>query len=144
MQIFYVMIHHFTNIIHIDGREYTLLSNPLSIYFEMKKISIEGYCTSCWEGYLSDWDIVDERLYLVDVLPCFTDEEGEKVVTMENLFPGQDEIFANWYTGELLALDGDMQNYVHLGDGPICGKHIHIQIKDGVVTDFRVEESRKE
>ena len=67
----------FTNYIHVEGVEFSLASNPLLPFLEMKDIAVEGYCNCCDDGYVTDWDITDNKLYLVDIYPCFTDEEGE-------------------------------------------------------------------
>jgi len=136
------MTAQFTNSIRIDGNGFSLADNPLAPLLEEKGITIEGYCTACWDGYLSDWDITDNKLYLVDVVPCFTDEEGEKIMTMDYLFPGQDKVFANWYTGELLIQEGDLLNYVHMGYASTYEKHIHIKIKTGVIIETRIEDNR--
>jgi hypothetical protein len=98
--------------------------------------------TTCWNGYLSDWDIIDNKLYLIDVFPCFTDEEGENIMSMENLFPEQDRVFAHWYSGELTIQKGELLNYVHRGYESAYEEHIYIKIEDGIVVDTWVEDNR--
>lgn len=136
------MTAQFPNNIHIDGKEYYLATNPLSSYLESKNITIEGYCTGCWDGYLSEWDIIDDKLYLVDVSPCFTDEEGERILTMDNLFPGQDKVFAEWYSGELLLKHGELLHYVHAGYESVYETHIRIKIEKREVAEVSVEDNR--
>lgn len=136
------MTAQLTNNIFIEGHEYSLASDPLKPYLEENDIKIEGYMTACWNGYLTDWDIADNKLYLIDVSPCFTDEEGENIMSMENLFPEQDKVFAQWYSGELTIQKGELLNYEHMGYESTYEKHIFIKIKDGVVVDTRVEDNR--
>src|SRR5690554_5843576 len=100
------MAEHLTNNIRIDGHDYSLASNPFRNYLEINNITIEGYCNVCNEGYLTDWDLIDNKLYLVDVTPCYTDEEGEMVMSMEYLFPGEERVFADWFSGELEIFKG--------------------------------------
>lgn len=138
------MTAQFTNNIFFEGREYSLASDPLKPYLEAKDITIEGYISGCWNGYISDWDIIDNKLYLIDVSPCYTDEEGERIMSMQYLFPGQDSVFAKWFSGELTIQNGELLNYVHMGYESTYEEHIYIKIKDGVVVDTRVEDNRGE
>lgn len=136
------MTAQLTNNIFIEGHEYSLASDPLKPYQEENDIKIEGYMTTCWNGYLSDWDIIDNKLYLIDVFPCYTDEVGEKIMSMENLFPEQDKVFAQWFSGELTIQKGELLNYVHMGYESTYEEHIYIKIEDGIVVDTRVEDNR--
>lgn len=136
------MTAQLTNNIFIEGHEYSLASDPLKPYLEENDIKIEGYMTTCWNGYLSDWDIIDNKLYLIDVFPCFTDEEGENIMSMENLFPEQDRVFAHWYSGELTIQKGELLNYVHMGYESAYEEHFYIKIEDGIVVDTWVEDNR--
>ena len=136
------MTAQLTNNIFIEGHEYSLASDPLKPYLEENDIKIEGYMTTCWNGYLSDWDIIDNKLYLIDVFPCFTDEEGENIMSMENLFPEQDKVFAQWYSGELTIQKGELLNYVHMGYESTYEEHVYIKIENGIVVDSRVEDNR--
>lgn len=136
------MTAQFTNNIYIEGHEYSLASDPLKPYLVENDISIEGYMTACWDGYLTDWDIIDNKLYLIDVFPCYTDDEGEKIMTMENLFPNQERVFAKWYSGELTIQKGELFNYVHKGYESTYEEHVYIKIENGIVVDTRVEDNR--
>jgi len=137
-----IMSAQITNNIIIDGKEHQLAANPLGYYLDINNITIEGYCTSCWDGYLSDWDLIDNKLYLVDVFPCFTDEEGEKIMTMDNLFPEQDKVFAEWFTGELLIQKGELLNYVDMGYESTYEEHLFIEIEKGMAINARIEDNR--
>ena len=132
----------FTNYIHVEGVEFSLASNPLLPFLEMKGIAVEGYCNCCGDGYVTDWDITDNKLYLVDIYPCFTDEEGEKIMSMENLFPGQEIVFANWYSGNMTIVKGELLDYVHSEDNSIYEEHHYYEIYKGEVVSVRIEDNR--
>ncbi len=136
------MAEHLTNNIRIDGHDYSLASNPLRHYLEMNNITIEGYCTVCNEGYLTDWDLIDNKLYLVDVTPCYTDEEGEMVMSMEHLFPGEERVFADWFSGELEIYKGEMLDYSQINFKSTFEEHIYIEIKEGEIVNTYVEDNR--
>lgn len=63
-------------------------------------------------------------------------------MTLENLLPGQEKDFANWYTDELFIQEGDLLNYVHMRYASTFVKHIHMKIENRVVVDTRVEVNR--
>lgn len=136
------MTAQLTNNILIEGHEYSLASEPLKPYLEENNIAIEGYINGSCNGYLSDWDITDNKLYLIDVFPCYTDEVGEKIMSMENLFPEQEKVFAKWYSGEITIQKGELLNYVHMGYESTYEEHVYIKIEDGIVVDSRVEDNR--
>ena len=138
------MAAKFENIIHIEGEEYSLETEPLHVYLETKGIKIEGYCNCCDDGYVTDWDIIDNNLYLVDIYPCFTDEEGEEIMSMDNLFPNRDNVFASWYSGELTILKGELLEYSYSKNQSIYEEHHYYIIDRGRVVSVRVEDNRLE
>lgn len=136
------MTAQFRNLIFFDGETHSLSADPLASYLRSKDISIKSTCTACWDGYLSEWEIIGTELYLTDINPCFTDDEGAKIVNMQNLFPGQDKVFASWFTGELLLQYGELLHYVHMGYSSVYEKHLFIIVRNGIVVDSRMEDNR--
>lgn len=136
------MTAQFRNLIFFDGETHSLSADPLESYLISKGITINSTCSACWSGYLSKWEILDTKLFLTDVNPCFTDDEGAKIVNMQNLFPGQNKVFASWFAGELLLQLGELLHYEHMGYSSVYEKHLFLIVKNGIVMDARMEDNR--
>ena len=47
---------------------YSLSSEPLSAYLLKNKIDkFNELNTACWRGYVAEWEVVDNKLYLVNI-----------------------------------------------------------------------------
>ena len=55
--------------LHYQGEDVAMCTNPLSDYFAMGGTNprFESNCTALWRGYVGSWEIVDDRLYLVEL-----------------------------------------------------------------------------
>lgn len=84
-----------------NGQKYELHTEPLRPYFYEHPIErssrtlIES--TDCWRGYVGHWAIEDDKLYLVE-LDCL---ELPRRNALDALFPGQQKVFAEWFSGTL-------------------------------------------
>ena len=57
------------------------------------------------------------------------------------LFPGQNEVFAHWFTGVIKVPDGKLINYVHAGFASTYEEDLLITFKKGVLDDFSTIEN---
>lgn len=130
------------HLITIEGELHSLSSDPLSYYLYDKSISIRSNCSACWSGYLANWEIIGTELYLTRINPCFTDDENKKILSMENLFPGKEKVFAEWFTGELIIQQGKCLNYIHYGYASTYETHIYYEVENGIITGSRTEDNR--
>jgi len=65
--------------------------------------------TACWRAYVGTWEIIDERLYLVEIDATYNN--GNKV-KMTDIFPeSQEKVFANWFTGPVLCNCGELLDF---------------------------------
>jgi hypothetical protein len=53
---------------------------------------------------------------------------------MLEMFPGQKEVVADWFTGHVIVPDGKLVNYVRMGYASTYEKYIILTVKSGVVT----------
>lgn len=138
------MTAQFPDCIRITGRKQHLYATPLDQYFELAGIEpdFETPSTALWRGYVATWEIVEDRLYLIDVeshLP------GDRTGTLGDLFPGfPDRVFAHWYHGDLRIPQGPEVGYIHAGFGAIHESMLCITVRGGVVTGRRVEQRSAE
>ncbi len=71
------------------------MSTTLGDYFELtgQTPPFQSNCTALWRGYVGIWEIVNDRLYLIELNGTL--QRGERS-TLETLFPGfPDRVFAH-------------------------------------------------
>ncbi|HBE41808.1 MAG TPA: hypothetical protein DDW27_11505 [Bacteroidales bacterium] len=103
-------------ILYYNGEKYFLSSEPLKPLLEIigdnpfpKPIVCS---TACWRGYVGTWEIFEDKFFLVGLKGC---PEENKELSLDNLFPNQDKVFAEWFTGEIIIPQGKMLHYEHMG-----------------------------
>lgn len=117
------------------GKKYGMATEPLEPYIESNGIQFNHMieCSGCWRGYIGTWSIEDNKLYLIDI---DTDNDGKKV-GLEYLFPNQEKVFAEWFTGELRIPYGEMIKYVHQGYASLYEKELFLNVQKGIVISER-------
>ncbi len=105
-----------SEILIYNGAEYQLESVPLEPYLEKHNIIFGATNSACWRGYIGHWLIEDGCLYLTNLSANLANNnsglEGEKA-GMDYLFPGQNKVLAEWFSGELHIPHGRMIPCVH-------------------------------
>lgn len=84
--------------------------------------------TACWRGYYGGWEIKDNKLYLVELIIY---PEHDKVADIEFLFPGKQEVFAEWFSGEIRVPKGQMLEYIHAGYESIFEEDLFLKFRKG-------------
>ena len=56
---------------------------------------------------------------------------------MDYLFPGQEKVFADWYSGEIRVPQGKLLEYIHLGFASVYEKDLFLKIEAGQVVGKR-------
>ncbi len=115
-----------------------MLTTPLHDYFVMSGVypRFESDSTALRRGYLGQWEIVDGRLYLLELRGTLEDGTAASLSTV---FPGFPErVFAHWYSGTIRIPQGRQLKYVHQGYGSTFEQDLLLNIERGVVKDTRV------
>jgi hypothetical protein len=68
--------------------------------------------TFCNRGYFADWAVDNNKLFLVGFKGWIL---NYLIVGMDYIFPGEDVVFAHWYTGVIRIRLGEMVAYIHGG-----------------------------
>lgn len=135
------MTAQFGETLKYNGVNYYLATEPLEPYLEKHNIKFYAWCTACWRGYTSKWSIEDGMLYLTDLHGFIsTDDNGElinKSVGMDYLFPGQDKVLADWFSGVLRLPHGEIIRYIHQGYDSIYEKELFLKIVNGKCAGVR-------
>lgn len=79
------------------------------------------HSTACWRHYIGTWRIDGDRLYLVGI-------EGDYRLI------GDEPLFADWVSGDLIVPRGRMLEYVHMGFASRYESETVISVFKGLVT----------
>jgi hypothetical protein len=74
-----------------NGESISLCDEPLNQYFELteRDAPFRSSFTANWRGYVGEWEIVDNRLFLVGLYGSVDD--WQSVVDLSFIFPDQPE-----------------------------------------------------
>jgi hypothetical protein len=85
--------------LNFEGQQVALLTNPLDLYFELggHNPGFQSTATALWRGYVGSWEVVNDRLYLIELQG---ELESGQDAELETVFSGYGErVFAHWYSG---------------------------------------------
>lgn len=119
-----------------NNEEYSLATEPLSPYLAKHNIKFPFTMTTCRRGYCGKWLIENNKLYLIDLKAnsgkFFFDG---RTVGIDYLFPGQNKVFADWYSGKIRIPYGEMMQYVHQGYASLYEKELFLTVESGIIVD---------
>lgn len=124
--------------LHHAGREVAMTTTPLEDFFGYggKPVPFGRPSTALWRGYVGEWEITGDRLYLIGLDGVL--RSGEQV-TLGDVFPGYERrVFAHWYTGTIRVPEGGQIKYVHMGFGSIYERDVLLDFERGVLKQKRV------
>jgi len=91
--------------------------------------------SACWRGYVATWGIVDQKLFLTAV-------NIGKRNALSVLFPGQESVLADWYSGTLLVPTGKLKTYVHMAYSSTYERYALLTVREGfLVREMRLSHS---
>ena len=136
------MTEQLSETLFYNGIKHWLLSEPLSQFLKDHRRHMRFHMlgTACWRGYRGTWQVTDSKLYLtkleghVDVRK--TVETGPVLldVTLEDVFPDSTgPVFAEWFSGGLLCVFGELQRNVRDGYEAVTRQERLFEVHDGVV-----------
>ena len=117
-------------------QEYGIATEPLLPFLEKNqhiKIKSNVLSTACWRGYIAHWLVENDKLFLIDL-----DDAGENRIGLDDLFPCQDKVFAEWFSGYIRITAGKRLLYIHMGYESIYEKDIVLEIENGVIVSETV------
>ena len=87
------------------GIETLPLASYLSMLEDKPRFFFMG--SNCWRGYVGTWRLIEDKLYLVHLKGyAHNDNKEYWAVDMNFLFPHQKQVFAEWFTGEIIITQG--------------------------------------
>ncbi len=133
-------------ILYYNGEKYRLSSEPLKPLLDIigddnPFHNLKVCSTACWRGYVGSWEIDEDKLFLVG-LEGFSKENEE--LSLDNLFPNQNKVFAEWFTGEIKIPQGKMLHYEHMGYMSIFERDLFFEFEKGTLIKKREIDNTKD
>lgn len=122
-----------------QGQTWSMCDNPLDDYFAFGGVrpGFQWDCTALWRGYVGLWEILNDRLYLLELHGTLEDGTA---ASLASVFPDYPErVFAHWYSGTLRIPQGRLLKYVHMGYGSSYERDLLLEIERGVLVASRVQ-----
>jgi cbb3-type cytochrome oxidase subunit 3 len=124
------------------GEETWMAAEPLNQYLQKRNdIKFISPSTACWRGYFGQWEIKDNKLYLIGLEAYL---EGYREVDLNYLFPRQKQVIADWFSGKIRVPQGEMLDYVHMGYASLFERDLILEIKNGELVNEYVVENEEE
>lgn len=105
-----------------------------------------GVSTSCSRGYVAKWELKNKKLYLIDFKGQTSNFKnvlaGKETINywevgMDFIFPNQERVFAEWFSGELRIPLGRRLYYEHRGYNSIFDADVFLKFKNGQFIESR-------
>lgn len=131
------------DILIYNKEELYMAAEPLENYLKTVRLphKLVAPSTACWRGYYSKWAIDNKKLFLIKWDGYILDYLK---VGMNYIFPGEEIVFANWFTGEIRIPMGDIVSYVHGGYASIHESDLFLEFKNGVLVNEHIKSLTKE
>ncbi len=124
------------------GEETWMAAEPLNQYLQKRNdIKFISPSTACWRGYFGQWEIKDNKLYLIGLKAYL---EGYREVDLNYLFPRQKQVIADWFSGKIRVPQGEILDYVHMGYASLYERDLILEIKNGELVNEYVVENEEE
>ena len=126
-----------------NGEKYYIASEPLYPYIVEHNLRFMATNTACWRGYRGSWTIEDNKLYLVELSGFLLEGNNRKNIDLKDIFPNQDKVFAEWFSGEIRIPYGEMLEYLHMGYMSVYEKEMFLKFESGVLVGSREIDNTK-
>lgn len=122
---------------------YSLHTNPLNEFFKKnpdKKPKPSMMSSALWRGYVATFEIINNQLILKDIEikesasfeEMIKEDYEEKWRSVLNeVFPNQDTVKMDWYSGVLVIPYGKRKQYIHMGYASLFSNYILLEINNG-------------
>ena len=133
-----------------NGDTLTIFSNPLELRSDIDSLRPKlfgekdaGINTACWRGYIAEWTIIENEIYLTNIFSCNYDsiKSDLKVVFGSECKNGT--VQATWVTGNILIPKGKLINYVHLGYDSFYETELVLTLKKGKLIEQKEYDNSK-
>lgn len=133
------------------GDTLTLFANPLESKPGIEKVRKQFFgkyqrmTTACWRGYIAQWEIIEDRLFLTAIYSCFYYEDKVKA-DLKRLFPTEyrnGKIEAKWVTSTLLVPIGKCIHYSLYDYLAFYEKEMELTFEKGILKKKTIYDNSK-
>jgi len=123
----------------IGEDQYEIRQTPLSshINFSLMNIYRNKFSSACWRGYVATWQLLDKKLYLIDLKIYPPDPEAD--FGIHTLFETNDRVFASWFTGVIEIPSGEVFAHTRYGE-ELYSHRLVCKFKKGRLRRMRMKE----
>ena len=62
------MTAQFSDSIMYNGELFGIACEPFEEFLKNRTdIKYDGYCSACWRGYIAKWELIEDKLFLIDL-----------------------------------------------------------------------------
>lgn len=123
------------------GEKHSMCDIPLAMYFELggNEPDFESPSSALWRGYIGLWEVVDDRLYMIDLSGTLKDGTEANLATVFPNYP--DRVFAHWFSRKVRLPQGKRLKYVHMRYGSVYEQDLFLHFENGIVTKTELIEN---
>jgi len=129
-----------------NGETLDIASEPLAPYLESleEKPNLFSSSSACWRGYIGTWELVEDKLYLVDFEGSSANLSNNTYweIGMDFLFPNHKKVFADWFSGEIDIPQGKPYYYT-AGIPPTYEENIFLKFEKGYIVSKRTVDNHE-
>ncbi|TVQ43112.1 MAG: hypothetical protein EA362_11945 [Saprospirales bacterium] len=123
-----------SDILIYENERHHLQCEPLESYLKETELPHKLVPTNsaCWRGYIATWAIDNKKLFLIKWEAHILDYVK---VDIDYLFPGEEFVFAKWFTGKIKIPMGECVKYVHGGYLSVYEGQKILTFENGIMID---------
>lgn len=129
-------------VFRMDNAHYMIAETPLSPLFSQIKTPPHFIAPSaqCQRGYFGKWELIGDALYMTGFRGFFEDHEE---VDLNFLFPQQEYVFAEWFSGIITIPFGQILHFKNTEYAAIYEEDILLCFDCGMMVDYDLFCNRK-
>lgn len=122
------------DILIYNKEELYISTEPLRDYLKNAQLPYQLVTqnTACSRGYTAKWFIDNKKLFLIEWQGYILNFQK---VGIDYLFPDEEFMFAEWFTGTIRIGIGDLVRYIHGGYASVHEGERFLKFEKGVLVD---------
>ena len=112
-----------------------------------RKISKRDYygcgSSACGRGYMVEWSIIDDQLYLTGIDLCCDGGDNDLTFLFDKKYIDDGKVKADWFTGDIFSPRGKNIHYMHGGIGGFYEYELEFYFDKGKLTGTHLCDNTK-